>query len=89
MSLMEVTHVFPYPASTDRKLGDATTDLMNTSRDPVTRLSQSGPRFITTVPSNQNASYLAIHLANDETSAYQVPELSYTIQACLYLRHSL
>jgi hypothetical protein len=89
MSLTEGTGVYPYPASADRRLGEATTDLMNTSRDPVTRLSQSGPRSITTVPSNQIVSYLAIHLANDKTSAYQVPEQSYTIQECLYPRHFL
>lgn len=29
------------------------TDLMETSRDPVTKLSQSGPRFIAEFPSDQ------------------------------------
>jgi len=76
MSIVEGTRVCPYPASTDKKLGDATTDLMNTSRDPVTRLSQSGPRFITVLLSCENAPYLAIHLANDKMSACQAPEQS-------------
>jgi hypothetical protein len=76
MSVVEGIIEYPYPASVDKKLGDATTDLINTSRDPVTRLSQSGPRFITVLLSRQNAPYLAIHLANDETSACQVPEQS-------------
>jgi hypothetical protein len=76
MSLVEGTSVYPYPASADRKLGDATTDLMNTSRDPVTRLSQSKPEFHHRISSHPCASYLAIQLANDEMSAYQVPEQS-------------
>jgi hypothetical protein len=74
MSAVEEINEYPYPASADKKLGDATTDLMNTSRDPVTKLSQSGPRFFIVIFSRQNAPYLAIHLANDETSACQVPE---------------
>jgi hypothetical protein len=74
MSVVEGIGEYPYPASADKKLGDATTDLMNTSRDPVTRLSQSGKRFITVLFSCQKAPYLVIHLANDETSACQVPE---------------
>ena len=75
MSVVEGSNGYPYPASADTKLGDVTTDLMNTSRDPVARVSQSIPRFFISV-SRQSASYLAIHLANDESSACQVPELS-------------
>ncbi len=76
MSIVEGTRAYPYPASADKKLGDTATDLMNTSRDPVTTLSQSWPGFITVLSSSQNAPYLAIHLANDEMGAYQAPEQS-------------
>ena len=76
MSVVEGITEYSYPASADKKLGDATTDLINTSRDPVTRLSQSGPRFIIVHLSRQKVPYLAIHLANDEASACPVPEQS-------------
>ena len=42
---LESTH---YPAFADRELGDTTTDLIDVSKDPVTKLSHSGLCVITT-----------------------------------------